>query len=107
MNSSEICAPLGAGQSKMPPLVLLTAVAKTAGTLARAAPTAVSAPHRLLLFYCFFLDHHFEVGGYVFVQLDGNRELAQGLQWFVKLDLATINIEPLFVESISDIARGN
>jgi hypothetical protein len=58
-----------------------------------------------LLLYCFFLDHDLQVRGHIFMQLHGDGELANRLQRLMQLNLAAIDIEALFDESISQVAR--
>ena len=45
----------------------------------------------------FFIDDHLQVRAHVLVQLDGDDELADGLERFVQLNLAAINVEALFL----------
>jgi len=46
------------------------------------------------------------VRGDVFVQLDRDDELANGLERFMQLDLAAIDVEALLFESLGDVAGG-
>jgi hypothetical protein len=55
----------------------------------------------------FLLDEHFDVGGYILVQLDGDGELAERLQRLVQLDLAAIDVEAFFFECVGDVAGGH
>ena len=45
--------------------------------------------------------------GDVFMQFYGNREFPERLQRLVQLNLATIDIEPLPLQGVGEIARGH
>src|SRR5579884_1895547 len=61
---------------------------------------------RTLLSFRFLFDDHFDVAGNLLVEPDGHGELAQGLQWFVELDLAAVDGVSLLLELSGDISGG-
>src|SRR5579884_2900269 len=68
------------------------------------------SPPRLsndLLSFRFLFDDHFDVAGDLLVEPDGHGELAQGLQRFVHLDLATIDGVSLLLEFSGDVSGGH
>ena len=70
------------------------------GGVTTAGPTA-----RLLR--CFFFDDDLQVRGHVLVQLDGDGELAHGLEWLVDLNFSTVHVKALLGQRIRDVAGGD
>jgi hypothetical protein len=60
-------------------------------------------PFLLSLLCRFLLDDHLHVRGHVLVQLHRHVKLAHGFQRFVQLNLATIDMEALFLKRLGDI----
>src|SRR5579862_8919750 len=68
-------------------------------------PSGSPGPRELLLCCRFLLNHDFQVRGHVLVELNWDREFAQGLQWLVQLNLAAIDVEAFLAQPIGQIAR--
>src|ERR1019366_2363002 len=64
------------------------------------------APLRNKLFCCcrFFIYDDLQVRGHILVQLDGDDELADGLERFVQLDLPAIDVETLLLKRFGNVA---
>jgi hypothetical protein len=63
---------------------------------------------QLPLLFCggFFAFHRYlDVGGDFAVQLDWDQEFAEGLQRFVQMHLAAVDVEALGLESVGDVGR--
>jgi hypothetical protein len=64
----------------------------------------VPAPEHKLLCGFFFFDYDLQMRSDFLVQLDGNGELAERLQRFVKLDLAAVKGESFLGQRVGDVA---